>query len=363
MCFSERAQPAPAQMLPTMPPFDFETDDSGNIGKWKNWIRGFEIFAKACKIEDNDEKLNWMLHCAGQKVQNIFHTLPDIDAEEKRGPLASGFVPFDTNPYNEAILKLNNFFEPKRNTSFERHVFRKMKHNDKERIDAFIVRLREQAERCSFDDQLEGNIKDQVTSGCKSNLLRRKILERNEWKLENILNHARILEAVEQQQKSFDSENDKAFANKPPLVDPSTEVCKIDAKPKFNEYRRSQTSFEPKFNGICGRCGYKGHKANDDKCPAKGKECAKCGALDHFARKCFSRFKKNETTLKRKTDDNGSTTEIKREKREPINLISQVHVTNTNTSDDEDVLRNWPLATNRLTTNYGAKLVTLKLKW
>lgn len=188
-----------------MPSFDFDTDDSGNSSKWKNWIRGFEIFAKANKIEDDNNKLNWMLHCAGQKVQNIFYTLPDLVIETRRGPLASGFTPFETNEYSEAVLKLQNFFEPKRNTSFERHVFRKMKQNEKERIDAFVVRLREQAERCDFEEQLEENIRDQITSGCTSNILRRKILTRSEWKLEEILNQARILEVIEKQQKSFES--------------------------------------------------------------------------------------------------------------------------------------------------------------
>lgn len=60
-------------------------------------------------------------------------------------------------------MKLQNFFEPKRNTSFERHVFRKMKLNKNERIDTFVLRLREQADRCNFENNLEQNIKDQIT--------------------------------------------------------------------------------------------------------------------------------------------------------------------------------------------------------
>lgn len=326
-----------------MPSFDFDTDDSGNSSKWKNWIRGFEIFANANKIEDNNDKLNWMLHCAGQKVQNIFYTLPDTVVETKRGPLASGFTPFETNEYSEAVLKLQNFFEPKRNTSFERHVFRKMKQNEKERIDAFVVRLREQAERCDFEGQLEENIRDQITSGCTSNILRRKILTRSEWKLEDILNQARILEVIEKQQKSFESAIDnasnsaKATENKA-LEESKNEVCKIDFKRKFGDQRRDRRDRlnpDSNFSGICGRCGYRGHKASDEKCPARGKECAKCGGLNHFARKCMSRFTKNDTAKKRKAEESFEPeVEVKREREKaPINMIART----TNLSEDEDV--------------------------
>lgn len=116
-------------------PFEFKPDDiCGN--DWKIWLRGFEIFAEANSITSAQEKLNWMLHYAGQKVQSVYYALPEKDVDD-------------------------------------------------------------------FGDQLDENLRDQVTSGCSSNLLRRKILERGHEQLESIVKMARILEAVSKQQQLF----------------------------------------------------------------------------------------------------------------------------------------------------------------
>ncbi|MCP4350691.1 MAG: hypothetical protein GY795_34925, partial [Desulfobacterales bacterium] len=47
----------------------------------------------------------------------------------------------------------------------------------------------------------------------------------------------------------------------------------------------------------CFRCGFAGHKANYDKCPAKGKKCDKCGKIGHFSKVCKgSNVQKNART-------------------------------------------------------------------
>lgn len=81
------------------------------------------------------------------------------------------------------------------------------------------------------------------------------------------------------------AQQEKSFVN---LTDPKPameEVNRINVKPtqaKRNQLYDSERS-------ECGRCGYSGHAANVEKCPAKGKTCNKCGSRDHFARKCRKR--------------------------------------------------------------------------
>lgn len=326
--FPDKMEANQNRVLATIPAFEFELDDPDNSNKWKSWLRGFEIFTKANKITSDDEKFNWLLHCAGQKVQDIYHTLPEEPKEVQRGPLLSGYNPFETNEYSEAVLKLRHFFEPKQNTSFERHVFRQMQQNKTEGIDSFVIRLREQADRCGFDNQLEENIKDQITTGCKSNLLRRKILEKADCKLDEVLSRARILESVEKQQKLFElkatapegkTSNETANDEKVNDIEKTSAVCKIETSNRLNRFSRS--------SGPCGRCGYKGHKANDEKCPARGKECAKCGSKDHFARRCFSRFTKSEGQFKRKIEsqiEGEKPAKFVKTETVPINMIEKV---------------------------------------
>lgn len=242
--------------------------------------------------------MDTLLHYAGTKVQSIFANLPPRPPPETNwGPLASGYVPAPKDDYEDAVERLQNFFAPKRNDGYERHVFRQMKQKPNERIDVFAMRLRMQAEKCCFENQLETNIIDQITSGCLSNEIRRKILS-SKGDLNEIMNLVRIEETVAIQQKLFTNDVDgNATAPQPSAA----EVCKIGNSGNLNKQRRSFNNQRQPFrssNIECSRCGYNGHKASDENCPAKNKACNKCGKQGHFAQKC-------RTNLKRKFDGNG----------------------------------------------------------
>lgn len=160
--------------------------------------------------------------------------------------------------------------------------------------------------------------------GCQSKLLRRKILERGEDSLDDVLKKARIIETVVEQQKMFDGNT------KEKVQQDQSEVCKIETKTK---YKRPNT-FNNQNSGIeCSRCGYKSHKASDKSCPAIGKTCNKCSGKNHFARKCMTR------NNKRKFDDtkeHPSTLAYKKPNagNEPVQSIEQSH--NVNECDDYD---------------------------
>lgn len=321
-------------------PFEFKVDDTNCATEWRNWLRGFEIFAKANKIEDNETKRDWLLHFAGLQVQNIYFNLPqepEVEIEQRCGPLAAGYVPFTKDPYSNTVIKLESFFAPKQNISYERHVFRKMKQEKTERIDSFVMRLRIQANKCEFYEKLDDNIKDQITSGCECDKLRRKILERDDnVTLDAVLKIARIGEAVREQQKEFTNKSKL----KEDTSETTAEVCEITNRKSFNNRRNTNANQNGKFNQNidCGRCGLKGHKQFDQKCPAKGKECAKCGKMDHFARKCLTKsfnFRKRNQTG---NDNDSSATKVKREEKQENNAIQLVEHDQFDKYDDyEDV--------------------------
>lgn len=310
-------------------PFEFATD--GNCGfDWKIWLRGFEIYAQANKVSDPTDKLNWMLHYAGTKVQNVFYALPETEESGNEnaastkvissGPRASGYWIVEPDCFEKAVLKLNRFFEPKQNISYERHLFRQLKQNTNERIDMFLMRLREQAERCDFGDQLDGNIRDQITSGCASDILRRKMLERGDEPLAKLIQMAQTIELVHKQQMSF-GRSPATLTDSNRMEAKESEICKIETRRRFGLNRNAVNR---NFEGECGRCGLKGHKSVDDKCPAKGKTCNHCGRKDHFARKCFVKGKQTaKTTANRKRpNDSGNFDEPHgKVKRESIQMM------------------------------------------
>lgn len=154
--------------------FDYaaHTDDVGI--EWKKWLRSFETMIRASRVDDDDWKKDLLLHYAGPSVQQLFDTLPELAGVEMRGPLLNieNYTPNMTT-YEEARARLNEFFLPKENSTYERHLLRQMKQKTGENIDAFTIRLRVQAERCGFGDRMEENIKDQIIQNCQSATLRR----------------------------------------------------------------------------------------------------------------------------------------------------------------------------------------------
>ncbi|XP_055916386.1 uncharacterized protein LOC129949139 [Eupeodes corollae] len=260
-----------------LPPFDYTLYEENCGLEWRNWLRSFEWYLKATHIEDDSEKFVKLLHLAGRKVQELYEALPTPAslAEVARGPLAIGCSPHPTD-YGIALCKLNEFFEPKRNATYERHVFRLIKQEKSEQFGIFVMRLRIQSEKCDFGEAAEDNVKDQIIEKCFSAKLRRELLKLGDCKLDNILRSAKVFEAIEEQCKTFDSSvntNNQLSEN----------VNTIDSKAIFKTNRANDNKIE------CTRCGYAGHRAFDEKCPARGKLCNKCGGKDHFIRKCRSK--------------------------------------------------------------------------
>lgn len=258
-------------------PFDYTMYEENCGVEWKNWHRSFEWYLKAHHIEDDDDKFVKLLHLAGRKVQELYETLPVPPSVKQvaRGPLANQIVPH-LSEYEMAMAKLNEFFEPKKNSTYERHMFRVLKQGKEEKIGMFAMRLRLQAEKCEFGDSMQDNIKDQIIEKCVSTKMRRELLKLGDANLDKVLKSARIFEAIEEQSKTFEHTETNKYH-------PIENVNKIEWKSNFKQNAPHKQQIE------CSRCGYTGHRPSDEKCPARGKSCNKCHGRDHFSRKCRSK--------------------------------------------------------------------------
>ncbi len=77
-------------------------------------------------------------------MQDIFDNLPDLS--ETKTEVTSGRIEFeieniedDNDEYRKIVVKLTNYFAPKQNISYERHMFPKMSQGKNERIDSCIL--------------------------------------------------------------------------------------------------------------------------------------------------------------------------------------------------------------------------------
>ncbi|XP_048482951.1 uncharacterized protein LOC125489811 [Plutella xylostella] len=271
-----------ANMLPAPEKLDLEGDNASVGLRWEKWKRSLEIYLEAADIKSPSKKRATLLLLGGTGLQDIFYNLP----------CASAVTP-ETDEFQVAVEALDNFFRPKQNKTFERHVFRLIKQDEGESFEKFLVKLRDQASKCKFDKP-DDHIIDQIIERCQSSELRKKILIMGETvTLDKVITEANTLEVVNQQLSCYEQkikENTKD-ENVNSIINRNTRVIK-------NDRRVEEGTSKPK----CGRCGNFTHSPNDLKCPAKEKKCHVCGKLGHYQRCC----KTKSNQLKRKIEQ-GST--------------------------------------------------------
>ena len=134
-------------------------------------------------------KRKWalLLHYAGPKVDKIFHTLPNTG---------------DDGDYDTAVAKLNDYFSPQVNTTYEVYNFRQTKQKEGESLDSFHTRLRQLGKTCEFSD-VDKEIKEHIILTCSSSSLRRRALHENPT-LQGLLKLGRALELSEKEAKDVE---------------------------------------------------------------------------------------------------------------------------------------------------------------
>ncbi|XP_062714057.1 uncharacterized protein K02A2.6-like [Aedes albopictus] len=240
-----------------MPPFD--PDDTTNLSsRWKKWKRSFEIFLDVNNVALPSRKKSYLLHFAGEAVQDIYDSL--VGAVEPP-------VPAGSDAYQEAMRVLDGHFLPMKCLPQERHIFRNLQQEPDEKISKFVLRLREQGNLCEYQDWLDENIKEQIFEKGSSDELRAKILTKPSMTLAEIINEGRSLETIEKVRQQLKHSGD------------------------INKISTSKNE--------CFRCGRVGHYASDDCCPAKNKKCEKCGLIGHFRRCCKTKERESENQFSR----------------------------------------------------------------
>ena len=142
-----------AKAVPLSPLAPFLLDDISNIAqRWTVWKEAFEYFVKGSGITDDGQKKAVLLHQAGIDVQRTFRTLTVAE-----------------NTYAAAVTALDEYFNPKRNVAYERHVFRQAYQGQQESMDAYVARLRNLIRTCEYrDDELNVHLRDQIVEKCVS---------------------------------------------------------------------------------------------------------------------------------------------------------------------------------------------------
>ena len=224
----------------------FDCSETAGISAGKDGFELFELFATGKGVKNVDQKKALLLLTAGLNVQDIYLT-----STEEGG----------SDIYQKAKATLNKYFKPQANVPYERLCFRETSQLANETVEQFVTRLRQKAQTCEFGDAatVDEQIRDQVISKCLSHELRRKLLQKGRnLTLPQLREIACSMEESEKQARSFEGGSGEV----------RSEVNSVSGK---TNYKGDASARKVK----CFCCGYTGHKANDRRCPARGKQCRK----------------------------------------------------------------------------------------
>lgn len=280
-------------MLPTFSFFDVRATDANNVGtEWLKWVRRFENFVVACGITSDARKTALLLHYIGEEVHDIYCVLPEPPATAPAATASAVLSTAGESPLHTAARKkLDAYFAPRVNTTFEVYHFRQARQVEGEPLDSFYAKLRQLVRHCAFADP-DTEIKNQILLSTTSSRLRRYAMQ-HDLDLEGILKQGRLFEEVEHNVTLMEQGSQQQPSE--------NTVAAIAANAKLSSHhhpskRHQKTSSQPRENSrrqhpdaSCYNCGGSWpHNGGRSSCPARGKSCRSCQKVGHFSKVCRS---------------------------------------------------------------------------
>jgi hypothetical protein len=130
----------------------------GNVAEnWRRWIQHFRLFLNATGRDKKSEEIqcSTLLAVAGEDAMEVYNTFV----------FAEGLN----------CTKFELYCTPKKNVTFERHVFNTRNQEPSESIDSYVTELRKLAKSCEFAQLHDSLIKDRIVCGIHSAEFRQRI--------------------------------------------------------------------------------------------------------------------------------------------------------------------------------------------
>lgn len=219
----------------------------------ENWLERFNLYCLTNKDINKDNKTAFYLTYAGEEAYTLLKDL----AYPK---------PIDSLTPEQLHALLMAHIRPPQYATVERAKFNRIVRDSGESMRAFLLRIQQQASKCSFDAQLEENMRDRIVAGINDVNVERQLLQVNNLtfaKAQKILLDAEnIGTAIKQQEDT----NPVLLANRPSAD-----------RPKF-----TRNNF-PTRQSPCDSCGGSHPRAT---CRFRRAKCHNCGKEGHIAKVC-----------------------------------------------------------------------------
>lgn len=234
--------PVPSTLLPAPKPLD--TSDDAWLA-WKTWKSEFELFATATQLtkQPSDVQAATFLVSIGEEGRKAYSTFK-FEAQE------------DKKDVQVLSKKFEDYYRPANNLTLHEFRFGSRDQKEGESFNDWLIELKILAKNCEFELLEDRMLRSRIVLGVRDKRLQQKLLAEN------------------------------------PTYQKAVVICRIDEQGKqhFQEISAATGGAHTIVNAVasernmCTRCGYQAHRGGN--CPARGKNCRKCGAPNHFAQVC-----------------------------------------------------------------------------
>lgn len=264
----------------TYPKMDWSAGDLPTA--FKNFKAHCEfMFGGPLKSKEEEDKCNYLMLWVGDKGRDIYSTWT-ITAEEKK-------------LLNTYYTNFEAYCKPKSNQIYSRYMFKSRVQKDGEPFEQFVMDLKLLIKECGYETEnlRDKMVRDHIVFGIRNGKIRQELIkEGSDLTLNKAIDIARTFELSHAQSQKIDNEDKTVnycagarVKQGKPWGGKSKFKGKSDNKQKDKSEKKQFR--EKKSKKKCTRCGKEPHPF--DKCPAKGKQCAKCKMFNHFASECKSK--------------------------------------------------------------------------
>ena len=186
----------------------------------------------------------------------------------------------DENKIKKVLEKFDLHFQPRKSETFERYKFLTRHQRPGESCETFLLEIQSLIATCDYSIQRDSILRDQIVIGVADNKTREKLLFDPQLTLAKAIDILRACEASSLLADQMNSEavhrlRDKSKSN-------SSQQQPQETQQRRDGGQQHREQFEIKNCHFCGDSHKKG------RCPAFGKDCAKCGKKNHAAKVCRS---------------------------------------------------------------------------
>ena len=229
------------------------------------------------------EKCSAFLYVIGQKGRDVYNVM-NLDESQR-------------DKIDVLFNKFEEYCKPKQNVTVERYHFNTRVQDKGEQIDRYITDLRLIAKNCSFGELEHELIRDRVVCGINSDDVKQQLLRVQDLTLDKTLT---ICRAYEQSKKHIQYLSEETNIEHVHRINPQKKYSRPQTQKSQNSNRSVRETEGQKQHPICDNCGLQHARKQ---CPAYGKQCRKCGKLNHFQKWCRSKKKVNAIAQDTNSDD------------------------------------------------------------